>query len=349
MFRAGMESLPVYGTIDPVWRIKLDANERSAALPVGVRRRIEKRWRETALHRYPDITANGLRLLIAESEKISIDQVLVGGGSSELIAATCEAFGGAGRPIVYPWPSFSMYPVYAALADSPPAPVQLRPGFVPNMEDLLCEAKTSAAKLIVFSNPNNPTGSATLPDEIEYLLSRAECPVLIDEAYFEYYGETVLPLLAKYKNLLVSRTFSKAMGLASALVGYLITSCDMARYIGKRLLPYHLNALSLIAAEEAYLARNLIIAEARRTAARRDGLSKKMSDMKGIEVFPSAGNFVLIRLENADELAAHLALNGIGVRNFSKTSGLRGCIRITVGNSAENEELLRSMNGFMNQ
>jgi histidinol-phosphate aminotransferase len=341
-----MASLPVYTMEDPVWRVKLDANERSAAFPYPVRRLVEKRWAETALHRYPDITSLRLRSVIAAAEKVDVKQVLVGGGSSELIAAACSAFGGAGRPIVYPWPSFSMYPVYAALADSPPVASPLKQDFVMDVSNLLQQAKSCGAKLIIISNPNNPTGGVTPPDELEFLIRGAECPVLIDEAYYEYYGETVLPLLTRCKNLLVTRTFSKAMGLAAARVGYLFASLDIAEYIGKRLLPYHVNALSLIAAEEVYAARETVMEEVRRTRNRRQALSKKMAKFNGIEVFPSDGNFLMVRTLQANALTACLAQQGIGVRNFSKNVDLKGCIRITVGTSAENKILLQAMDEF---
>lgn len=346
MFRAGMANLPVYMMEDPVWRVKLDANERSAELPSAVRRVIEKRFRETALHRYPDITSQRLRNVIAEAEKVDVKQVLVGGGSSELIAAACSSFGGAGRPIVYPWPSFSMYPVYAALADSPPVASRLNQDFVMDVSNLLQQSKSCGAKLIIISNPNNPTGGATPPDELEFLIRGAECPVLIDEAYYEYYGQTVLPLLSCYKNLLVTRTFSKAMGLAAARVGYMVASLAVAEYVGKRLLPYHLNALSLIAAEEVYAAREMVMVEVERTRQRRQALSNKMTKYNGVEVFPSEANFLMVRTARADELTSFLAQQSIGVRNFSKSADLKGCIRMTVGSSAENKTVLKAVDEF---
>lgn len=346
MFRAGSDVLPVYSIEDPVWKIKLDANERSGPVPAVVRKRIEKRWRETQLQRYPDITAGRLRKLIAAAEEMEEKQILIGGGSSELIAATCSALGGARRPIVYPWPSFSMYPVYASLADSIPVAVPLKADFSLDVETLLVTAKSCDAKLIIVSNPNNPTGGVMAADEVAFLVRESTCPVLVDEAYFEYYGETILPNLSKNRNLIVTRTFSKAMGLAAARVGYLAASKDMAEAIAKRLLPYHMNAFALIAAEEVFLSRELLLAEARKTVIRREKLGREFLAWEGMEVFPSAGNFIMIRLGPADALATHLANQGIGVRNFSKTAGLSGCIRITVGNPSENSKLVAAMKGF---
>lgn len=124
MYRPGLDKLPCYSVgQEPNWLVKLDANERSAPLPRQVKQAMQRRIRSIEPHRYPEILAETLRGQLAESFQLSIAEVNVGNGSSELIAAVCSVFGGPGRPIAYQWPSFSMYPIYASMADSPPVAI----------------------------------------------------------------------------------------------------------------------------------------------------------------------------------------------------------------------------------
>ena len=340
MFRPGMENLPVYATEEPFWGYKLDANERSAGLPLGVQKAINRRIRKIESRRYPDIAAMPLRTKLAEHFGVAVEQVGVGNGSSELIATLCAAFGGDGRPIAFPWPSFSMYPIYAAMADSPAAAIPLSSDFSLSVETVIQAVKMNRPKLLILCNPNNPTGGLIPAEDLRAILRSVSCQVLVDEAYHEYCGETCLPWLSEFPNLVVARTFSKAFGLAAARVGYVISSVELSAAIGKRLLPYLVNSYSLAAAEACLDCREMIMPEAVRTALRRDRMQQALARLPGIEVFPSATNFLLLRTENAEDLCGRFAGRNIGVRNLSQAPGLAGCVRVTVGSPAENGMVL---------
>ncbi|VBB05867.1 aminotransferases class-ii pyridoxal-phosphate attachment site [Lucifera butyrica] len=339
--RPGLETLKPYSVEETAWKIRLDANERPANLPPAVRDEVAARLAALPFHRYPDMHMTTLRTMIARSLGVTAGQVLIGSGSSEILAVLCQIFGGRDRHIVFPAPSFSMYGIYAKLSDSRPAVVQLETDFSLDREKVLAAAAKTEAGLIILCTPNNPTGNVIPLPDIEYILSRASCPVIVDEAYQEFAaGPSALSLLGKYPNLIVARTFSKAYGLASARVGYMVAGEALAREVSKVLLPYHVNALSLTAAEVVYARRDDFAPGIREIIAERERLSSELSRVKGLTVFPSATNFLLVQAQAPELLLQCFRQGEIGVRDFSKASGLTGCVRITVGTAAENDSLL---------
>ena len=341
MLRPGVDQLPAYSSgEEPTWAIKLDANERSAPLPISVRNAIARRLRAVETYRYPEMNARPLKRLLADSLGLLPEQVSVGNGSSDLIAAVCATFGGAGRTIAYQWPSFSMYPIYAALVDSPTLPIPLNEQYQLSVERVVQAVRQTDAKLLILCNPNNPTGGPIVVTDLRKILQQVSCPVLVDEAYYEYCGETVLPWLAEFPNLMVARTFSKAYGLAAGRTGYLLASANLSAAIGKFLLPYHLNAFSLAAAEVCFSLRDQVMMEVQRTVKRRDQLASRLRRLKFAQVYPSSTNFLLVKVAAPDVMHEIFINQGIGVRNFSRTPGLAGCLRITLGTAAENELIL---------
>jgi histidinol-phosphate aminotransferase len=347
MLRPGMESLPSYSAgEEPNWLYKLDANERSSRLPNVAMLEIARRLRMIDINRYPDMGASRLRMMLGEAYQLPMEQVVVGNGSSELIAAVCATFGGPGRPIAYQWPSFSMYPIYAAMADSPAVAAPLGENFQFSAKATLETVQRSGAKLLILCNPNNPTGTVISPEDLRTIIRQSPCPVLVDEAYMEYYGASSIPWLAEFPNLIVARTFSKAYGLASARVGYLLASPVICAAVGKRLLPYHTNTYSLTLAEVCFAYREKIMIEVQRTIRRRDRLLLRLSKLKGVQVFPSATNFLLIKVEDPDTLHRIFIDKSIGVRNFSHTAELTGCLRVTIGNPLETGQVFACLQEY---
>ena len=328
---------------DPVCFYKLDANERPGQLPAPVRREILAQLKLVESTRYPDPSGANLRKLLADEYQVTANQVLIGNGSSELIAAVCATFGGARRPVVYQWPSFSMYPTYAAMADSPPVAAPLTKYFELLPKAILARVRQVRAKLLILCNPNNPTGTVIPPASLRNILEQCPCPVLVDEAYMEFYGTSCTSWLAEFPQLMVVRTFSKAYGLAAARAGYLLASPEICAAIGKRLLPYHNNAFSLTAAEVCFRQRDLVLKAIPGLVGRREEMTRAIDKLPAVEVFPSAANFLLIRVEKPELLQEILTFNHIGVRDFSSVPELKGCLRITVGARSEQTRVLQSL------
>jgi len=349
LIRPGLDQLKTYSVDEAEFKIKLDANERSTNLPAAVLEEVTARLAELAFNRYPDIGITGLRDKIAKAMNLSRESVVIGNGSSELLAALCYAFGGAGRSIVFPTPSFSMYGIYTKLADSQAVAVKLQGDYSLSAGDVLSAAADSQASLILLCNPNNPTGNAIPLETLETIIAQAACPVVVDEAYYEFHGHSVVSLLAKYANLIVTRTFSKSYGLASARVGYLLADPKITNIVGKVLMPYHVNALSLAAAEVVYDRRKAFEPDIDLAIRERQRLIDSLSLFESLEVYPSQANFVLVKAVDNQGLAEWLTAKSIGIRDFGSAPGLEGCIRITVGTVEDNNALLQAAAEFYQQ
>lgn len=343
MSRPGLETLKPYSVEEINWPIKLDANERATDLPPAVKARVIEKLRALPFNRYPDISALPLKTVIADGFGVTAANVLIGNGSSEILEAICYAFGGAGRSIVYPTPSFSMYGIYAKLADSQPVPVELNADYSVDADKLLAAANKAAASVILLCNPNNPTGTIMPAEQIEYIVANARSLVVVDEAYHEFYGESSVDLLGKYANVAVARTFSKAYGLAAARAGYLLAPAEIAQTIGKVMLPYNVNALTLATAEVVFTMRQEFAASLAENNSERERMTAALSAVPGITVYPSQTNFLLVKSDNAAALVTRLNDRGIGVRDFSTAPGLAGCMRIGVGTPAENNAVLEAV------
>lgn len=343
MPRKGLETLKPYSIDEINWRIRLDANERPLDLPANVKNKILANLANLSFNRYPEISAQSLKKTIGAEFGLTAANVLIGNGSSEVLEALCYAFGGTGRSIVYPSPSFSMYGIYAKLADSQPIPVELNKDYTLDADKLLAAADAAAASVILLCNPNNPTGMIMPPEQVEYIVANTKSLVVVDEAYHEFYGTTSVNLLSKYSNVAIARTFSKAYGLAAARVGYLLTNEDIAKTIGKVLLPYSVNALTLATAETVFSMREAFADSIAENSRERQRMTAALSAVPGITVYPSQTNFLLVKSDNAAALTARLSARGIGIRDFSNSPGLIGCIRIGIGTPAENDAVLEAV------
>jgi histidinol-phosphate aminotransferase len=197
-------------------------------------------------------------------------------------------------------------------------------------------------------NPNSPTGNLLGLDELKRLLKAARrTMVVIDEAYFEFSGVTVIPWIRKYRNLIVTRTFSKAAGLAGLRLGCIFVNRELAAGMRKAQSPYPVNAAALVAAEAAMKDRAFIARTIREVRRGRKELELGLTRL-GIRYFPSGGNFLLVYLaERAKKLVAGLARQGILLRDRSSDFAGEGYVRITVGNVEQTRRLLRALEALL--
>lgn len=347
-YRDELEKMPSYDGVEKTYRLKVNANESTLNLPPLVEERVINRLALLALNRYPNEEYYSLVEQLAENFSVEPAQILLGGGSSEIIEKVFHAFGGAGRKVVYPQPSFSMYKIYAKAAESEGVPFDLDAKFNLDVEKFIATVKNSGANLAVVCNPNNPTGNALTPAQIEKIAASIDCAFLLDEAYIEFYGRSAVNLVVKYPNLLVARTFSKAYGLAGARVGYMIAQAEVTRMVNKTFMPYHMNVLTLAAADIVYQMREEFIPRLKMTIDERNRMSERLKTLRGVEVFPSETNFILIRLARAEELKNYLESLDIGIRYFSPSAfGLKNCLRISIGTIPENDEVFAAIKNFL--
>jgi histidinol-phosphate aminotransferase len=347
--RPGLEKIKPYSVEEKEWDSKLDANESPNNLPALVHERVMNQLEYLAFNRYPDIGMRDLRALIAEAFNTTVLNTLVGNGSSEILLALCQTFGGSGRSIVFPVPSFSMYGIYAQLTDSQAVPVELNEDFSLSPDKVVQAAKQADAKLIILCNPNNPTGTVIPMHDIEYIVSKVQCPIVVDEAYYEFYGQSAVELMSKYEHLIIARTMSKAYGLAAIRVGYMLANKEIVSMVDRVMMPYHMNALSLITAQVVYQMRDEFMPVIEQLIVERERLTILLQGFSDLTVYSSETNFILLKTEKAQELSAYLSAKNIGIRDFSKAPYLTNCIRVTVGTPLENDNLYKAIGEFMKE
>lgn len=346
-FRIGLDKLKPIPIAGESFSVKLDANESAFDLPLIVRKKIIKALEDTSFNRYTNAGQIEIELKkkIAKDFDVTFDNIAIGNGSSQLLQAACYIFGGSGRKVVFPKPSYSMYVVFCKLSDSQTITVDLEKDFSLSPDKIISIAKQEKASLIMISNPHNPTGNEISLNLIQKIIENVDCPVIVDEAYIRFGAESAKTLLNKYSNLIIMRTFSKTYGLSAIRVGYAVASKEIIKEIEKFLLPYHMSVISLIAANIVYENKeefNNLISD---TIAERERVRAKLMSMSEIQVFPSATNFLLIKAQKAIELVDNLVANGIYVQGYNLPN-FNGYIRITIGTPDENNALLEGVQKF---
>lgn len=319
---------------------KLDANELPYAIPDDVRAKLATALAELPLERYPDPQARRLRALVAAQLAVRPEQITFGNGSDELIAMLCAAFAG---PILYPVPTFVYYKIAATARGLPMVEVPLDARFELDEPAMLRAIEEHRPSVVFLALPNNPTGTLWRPAfALELAARHRDLVVVSDEAYCAYAGTTNLAHLAAHPNLVVMRTLSK-VGLAGLRVGYSVASPAIATVLEKVRPPYNLSALDQRAAEIAIEHLTAWSADRATDVVRERAKLAEALMARGIEVFPSAANLLLVRVPDAPAMWKKLADAGIVVRLFGTTGPLANCLRITVGTPAENELLLGAL------
>ncbi|MGL5206275.1 MAG: pyridoxal phosphate-dependent aminotransferase [Acidaminococcaceae bacterium] len=370
--RKGLEEIEEYTVEHSEADIIVNANECNWSLPPVVQSEIAEAAKSFPFNRYPPMKGERLCQLLAADFGVDQSNVQLGNGSSELLQMACYAFGGSGRKIAFPVPSFSMYGVYTKLSDSKSLPYNLNAEGYLDAKEVIAFCEREKPDLLIICNPNNPTGNYNSLWQIEKILASVDCAVIMDEAYLEFAGGyeadfagSAMTLLAKYDNFICLRTFSKAYGLASMRVGYAIGSRELMRILGKVLLPYHVNAFSLLAAEIVYKHKQFFVERTNQIIAERENMRNALAEL-GFKVWDSATNFLMFTA--LPELAAKLSLFGKGeglvtedgssvklagqtvfrflanrkilARDFTRNAALEGGIRLTLGTPEENAIIL---------
>lgn len=349
--RSELESIVPYQGAPQLPGIILDANENAHPMPEAVKAKVMQTLDALAFNRYPQIDAADLRSMIAQSLGVESKHVQVGNGSSELLTMSAYAFGGEGRKVSYIWPSFSMYKFYAQFSGSTDCPFMLEQDFAIDYDKLKNFLAAEKPALIFICNPNNPTGTFYDVKKLCEVIKNSSCLVLMDEAYMEFAdeGNSMLKYLDELPNMAVLRTFSKAYGLASGRVGYIVAKNEkIIEVLGKALLPYHVNAMSLAVAQTVYQNRDEYKASIKAIIEERKRLSAEITAL-GMKVYPSQTNFIFFTLANSESNLAFvktLTNESIFVRDFSGKPELGG-IRLTVGTKEENDKVLAILKEFL--
>ncbi len=338
---------------------RLDANENPYDLPAELKEKLAWHYQQVvAANRYPDGSHAPLRAAIARyvsatglEPAIAPEQISVGNGSDELIRslllATCLNGRGA---ILVAAPTFSMY---AILARTLGIPVRTVGRVEADWQIDLAAASQAIARseppvrAVFVVHPNSPTANALNAAEVDWLRSLpAEVLVVIDEAYYEFSGATLVGELAQRPNWLVTRTFSKAFRLAAHRVGYAIGDPDLIATLEKLRLPYNLPAMSQAAALLALEQRESLLAVVPELLAERDRLATALQDLPGLRLWPSQSNFLYARLPGAEAATYQQAMSDLKAQGtLIRATG--GGLRISVGTPAENQRTVARLTAWL--
>lgn len=336
------EQLTPYDPIEGNYRVRLDANE-SFLLPTEEdREKLGRAAAEVALNRYPDPLASDLCAAFAKRYAIDPGLVTAGNGSDELISIILSTFLQKGEKVLTLSPDFSMYRFYTAITETPCVVLEKGEGFRIDVDAVLETIRNENIRLLIFSNPCNPTSVGLEAAEVRRLLRGTDALVVLDEAYMDFWDQSLLPEVAEYENLIILRTCSKAVGLAALRLGFAVANPRLTAVIRAAKSPYNVNAVSqemarILLQNEQYArvypelllaSRDMLITGLK--ALEREGALQK--------VYDSCTNFAYVRLEGARWIFDRLADNGIIVRCFGDNF-----LRITAGTQAENSELLASL------
>lgn len=328
--------------------VKINQNENPFDMPEEIKAEVRRRLERRAWSRYPDFVPASLLERLAAFAAWKPEGTLAGNGSNELIQATLTVTTGPGTRVLICEPTFTLYRQIVMVLGGEVLSVPLTEELRFDPRAIRKRATEGRADVMILCSPNNPTGCRLEEEEVLDLARDFDGIVIIDEAYHEFSGRTVARLLEKLPNLIVLRTFSKAMAMAGLRVGYLLASPELAREVHKATLPYNLNFFSATAAEVACEMYDLLEARIKTIIAERERLFGELNSIEGVEPVPSSANFILVRTAIAPQmLFEELHARDILVRDVSRYPMLSSYIRISVGSREENDRLIAALEDVM--
>lgn len=321
-------------------KLRLDFNENTVGCSPAVLRALRKVTVEQ-LAMYPEYEKSLKRL--AAAFRVQPSEMLLTNGVDDALRLLMEVFIQPGDSVLLAEPTFSMYRFFSQVAGARIVCARYDEEMRFPLEAVLGELANSP-NILFIANPNNPTGTLLDQQALARILDAAPSTVvLVDEAYFEFSGVAVLPWIRSRPNLIVSRTFSKAAGLAALRLGALFARADLIAAMRRAFTPYPVNSLALTAAEAAIRDKKFLRAYIKNVLESREKLARGLKQL-GVRVFPSGANFVLADFgSGASGLARRLARRGILVRDRASDFGRDGFLRITAGTVPQTQRLLRAI------
>lgn len=347
LIRPEILAASAYTVADAGGLVKLDAMEN----PYGWSGELKAAWLDelqgAAVNRYPDAAARELKEQLYGSFSIPAEMgILLGNGSDEIIQIVIMALARPGAVVIAPEPTFVMYRFLAQVLGLEFAGVPLKaPDFALDLDAMLKAIDRYQPAVIFLAWPNNPTGNLFEAKAVERIIAAAPGLVIVDEAYTVFAGSSFMEKTVRFENLLVMRTLSK-LGLAGLRLGYLAGNREWIEEFEKLRLPYNINVLAQKSGAFFLKHVDVMNQQAAQICKDRDGLIKEMKKIRGITVWPSATNFILMRSDTRPGAAVYAGLKerGILVKNLHDVhESLANCLRVTVGTTAECEQFLAAL------
>ncbi len=340
--KKSVRALPDYLVPQDNTLIKLNQNESPFDLPLDIKQEIFQKISRLNWNRYPPISPDALIKKLAEHTGHNPKGILTGNGSNELIQGLIYANCDSKKPLVISQPAFSIYKRVASIMNIKSIEVPLTKEFKFN-PDKICRAAGKAA-LILLDNPNNPSGSTLSLEEIDYLARNFSGLLAIDEAYYDFCCTSAQPLLSKYQNLIILRTFSKSAGAAGLRLGYILGNETVIAHLKKAPLPFSLGIFQQTAGEILLSHWRILQDNIDKIVQERERIYRALSRLNGLISFSSQANFICFTpiSENAEEIFQKLLQKNILIRHFSDPK-LKQFLRMTIGTKQENDLFITAL------
>ena len=325
-------------------KLRLDFNENPIGCSPGVRRALAK-LSAASISAYPE--QETLRRKAASYFDVRSEELLLTNGTDEALSLVVNTFVEPKDDVLLVEPTYAMYRFYSELAGARIV--------APRYDDAMCfpwnnvlRALRAGPRVFFLPNPNSPTGNLLSLKQLQRILKAARrTMVVIDEAYFEFSGVTVIPWIRRHKNLIVTRTFSKAAGLAGLRLGCIFVHRELAAVMRKAQSPYPVSTAALAAGEAAMRDRGFISRTVREVRRGRQELERGLARL-GVRCFPSGGNFMLVHFgERTKKIVGALTRKGTLVRDRSSDFGGDGYVRITLGTLDQTRRLLHELESIL--
>jgi len=345
IFKPEVTALRAYSLEPHEASIKINQNENPWETPEKIKSETLSHFESYRWSRYPPFISSDLEERLASFADWKPDGVLAGNGSNELIQALLMVTIAAGKSVLLSEPTFMLYRQVATILGGDVLTVRMTLDFQYDVGAILEAIELNGPQVVILCSPNNPTGTRIADDDLRRILIASSGLVVVDEAYHEFSKQTVVPLLEEFDNLIVLRTFSKAMALATLRVGYLLGAPESVIEIRKALLPYNLNLFSQTAAKVALDSYDSELRPlVNKILAERDRVFNEIDALKVFSPIPTTANFMIVRSElEPKAVFDHLLSRDILIRDVSRYPMLERFFRVSVGTPAENDRLLNGL------
>lgn len=330
-----LKAIAAYDPAEGACRVRLDANESFISLPDSMRERIASSVKAIDFNRYPDPWARGVCALAGQLFGYPAENIVAGNGSDELISVIISAFASRGDKVLISEPDFSMYRFYSDICELTCVPLE-KERLCTDIDAMIRAANESGAAIVIFSNPCNPCGTGVSKQEVLRLVKSVDALVVVDEAYMDFWDQSIIEDLPQLDNAIVLKTCSKAFGLAGIRLGFALGASALTDGIRKIKSPFNVNSVTQVIGEAVLsqpeflsLAREEIVRSKKSLDALLEPIARSYPDK--IEIYPTVTNFALLSCGDVELLYQGLLQKSICVR---KTMG--GFLRVTAGTDAEN-------------
>lgn len=336
-----IRDLKPYDPITGYYPIRLDANESFIKVPESILSKIQKAAAEVPYNRYPDPYAAELCESFASFYQVNPKNVTAGNGSDELISVIYNAFLMKGETVMTVSPDFSMYSFYSSIVEANCIQYQKKPDLTIDVDDMIAAAEKNSARMIVFSNPCNPTSLGLKREDVRRLISSVKALVVLDEAYMDFWDQSLLGEVESYDNLIILRTCSKAFGMAGIRLGFAVANRTITQAIQAVKSPYNVNLLTQKIGSVVLQEKELISSGIAEIIKFKNSLYFELKRIESnypgrMHAYQSVTNFIFIQMEDSKRMFESLLSAGIAIRYMGDY------IRITAGTERENEELIET-------